>query len=64
MNELINDIINHHYIGREHLLAEDLIKENKKFAEALYFELQMQIYLKDCDEQEAYEQETLFDIEE
>lgn len=45
--ELIDDIVNHHYVGAEHFLAEDLIKEDKKFAELLHFELQMQLMFDD-----------------
>lgn len=51
MEDLIEDLVKFHYTGKEHLLAQDIIKQNKKFAEALYFELQMQLYLNEVDEE-------------
>ena len=56
--ELMDDIINYHYAGNEHLFVQDLIKSDKKYAEGVYFELQMQMYLN-----ENKEEDSLFDEE-
>ena len=53
MEELLDDIIEYHFKNQEHIFVQELIKKDKKFAEAVYFELQMQMYLNDCDEQET-----------
>jgi hypothetical protein len=50
MEELIDEIISYHFKHLEHKLAEGIIKKDKKFAEALYLELQMQLMFSDDQE--------------
>ena len=47
MEELVDDIITYHFKHLEHKLAEEIIKKDKRFAEALYLELQMQLMFSD-----------------
>jgi len=52
MKNLINDIVKYHFSNREYLFAEALIKEDRAFAEALAFELEMQLMFNDRHETE------------
>lgn len=52
-DDLIEDIVEYHYKNLEHLFVQSLIEQDKKFAEKVYFELQMQLYLSDTDNENS-----------
>ena len=48
---IVNDVINHHFKGKEEILAELIINEDEEFAENLLNELQMQLMFKQMNEE-------------
>lgn len=57
LKEIVDDIVNYHFSNQEHILADLLIKENSRFAEALCFELEMQMQFKNHAEQQEMDLE-------
>ena len=48
---IVNDAVNHHFEGKEEILAELIIREDEEFAENLLNELQMQLMFKQIDKE-------------